>query len=70
MIRKMHEFLIEADVTVEEWMDACNLLVKAGQISSDSRNEVVLITDVFGIESLVGGSAKPTMWWGCKSLML
>lgn len=54
MIRKIHEFLIEADVTVEEWMAACNLMVQAGKVSSDQRNEVVLVTDVFGIESLVG----------------
>jgi catechol 1,2-dioxygenase len=49
----MHEFLIEADVTTEEWMDACNLLIAAGKVSSDKRNEMVLVTDVFGIESLV-----------------
>lgn len=54
MIRKIHEFLIEADITVEEWMAACNLMVQAGKVSSDARNEVVLVTDVFGIESLVG----------------
>lgn len=57
MIRKMHEFLVEADVTVEEWMAACNLIVQAGKVSSEQRNEVVLITDIFGIESLVGGHA-------------
>lgn len=54
MIRKMHEFLVEADVTVEEWMAACNLMVQAGKVSSEQRNEVVLVTDIFGIESLVG----------------
>lgn len=53
LIRKIHEFLIEADVTTEEWLAACNMLVQAGQVSSDKRNEVVLVTDVLGIESLV-----------------
>ncbi|BEI80365.1 hypothetical protein CcaverHIS002_0108940 [Cutaneotrichosporon cavernicola] len=53
LIRKVHEFLIEADVTTEEWLAACNLLVEAGQVSSDKRNEVVLVTDILGIESLV-----------------
>ncbi|KAL7003919.1 Catechol dioxygenase N terminus [Cystobasidiomycetes sp. EMM_F5] len=52
MIRKIHEFLIEADISMEEWMAACNLMVAAGKVSSDARNEVVLVTDVFGIESL------------------
>jgi catechol 1,2-dioxygenase len=58
LIRKIHEFLIEADVSVEEWMSACNLMVQAGKISNDQRNEVVLVTDIFGIESLVGKSTS------------
>ena len=49
----MHEFLIEADVTTEEWLAACTMLNAAGKVSSDKRDEMVLITDVFGIESLV-----------------
>jgi catechol 1,2-dioxygenase len=53
LIRKLHEFLIEADITSEEWLAACNLLVQAGQVSSEKRNEVVLVTDVLGVESLV-----------------
>lgn len=53
LIRKAHEAMIEADITTDEWLAACNLLVKAGQFSSDKRNEVVLVTDVLGIESLV-----------------
>lgn len=61
MIRKIHEFLIEADVSVEEWMSACNLMVQAGKVSNEQRNEVVLVTDIFGIESLVGkeNSGRP-----------
>jgi len=53
LIRKLHEFCIEADVTVEEWMETCNLVVQAGQMSSSMRNEIILMTDVLGIESLV-----------------
>lgn len=49
----MHEFLIEADITSEEWLQACNMLNAAGKVSSEKRNEMVLVTDVFGIESLV-----------------
>lgn len=55
LIKKMHEFCIEADVTLEEWMAACNLLAGAGQVTTPDRHEVVLCSDVFGIESLVGG---------------
>jgi catechol 1,2-dioxygenase len=53
LIRKLHEFLVEADITSEEWLATCNLLVQAGQVSSEKRNEVVLVSDVLGVESLV-----------------
>ncbi len=59
MIRKLHEFCVEADVTLDEWMATCNFLVGAGQTSSDARNEVVLVSDVLGVESLVG--ARPSL---------
>lgn len=39
-------------MTIEEWLQACNLLVEAGKMSSEKRNEVVLCTDVLGVESL------------------
>jgi len=32
---------------------ACDLLIEAGKISSDKRNEMVLISDVLGVETLV-----------------
>ena len=32
---------------------ACDLIVEAGQVSSDKRNEVILCQDVLGVESLV-----------------
>lgn len=35
-------------------MAACNLLAGAGKVTTEQRHEVVLVTDVFGIESLVG----------------
>jgi hypothetical protein len=60
LIRKMHEFCVEADVTMDEWMATCNFLVGAGQASNEARNEVVLASDVLGIESLVGQSAVQT----------
>lgn len=52
-MRKLHEFLIEADVTSEELLAACDFLVRAGQNSNEKRNEVLLVTDIFGVESLV-----------------
>lgn len=36
MIRKLHEAVIEADMTFPEWLQMCNLLVDAGKMSSVS----------------------------------
>ena len=35
-------------------MAGCQLLNEAGKVSSDKRDEMVLVTDVLGVESLVG----------------
>ncbi|KAJ9112244.1 hypothetical protein QFC22_006328 [Naganishia vaughanmartiniae] len=53
LIKKLHEFIVEADVTVEEWLAACALLVEAGQVTTEQRDEMVLVSDVLGVESLV-----------------
>jgi catechol 1,2-dioxygenase len=53
LIRHMHDFAREVNLTTAEWMAACDLMVRAGHMSDNKRNEVVLVTDVFGLESLV-----------------
>ncbi|KAM0750650.1 aromatic compound dioxygenase [Meredithblackwellia eburnea MCA 4105] len=53
LIQKLHEAVIETGLTVEEWLACCDLLIEAGKVSSDKRNEMVLVTDVLGVESLV-----------------
>ena len=50
--RHMHDFFREVNLTTEEYLAACDFMVRAGHMSDDKRNEVVLLTDVFGLESL------------------
>lgn len=33
--------IVEAEVTVDEWLEACDLLIEAGKVSSEKRNEMV-----------------------------
>lgn len=54
LLRKLHEAVVETGLTNAEWLAACALLIEAGKVSSDTRNELVLISDVLGVESLVG----------------
>ncbi|GAA5870803.1 hypothetical protein JCM8547_001712 [Rhodosporidiobolus lusitaniae] len=53
LLKHLHAAIIEAEMTVEEWLQACDLLIEAGKMSSDKRNEMILVTDVLGVESLV-----------------
>jgi hypothetical protein len=34
-------------------VETCELLIEAGKVSSEKRNEMVLFTDVLGVESLL-----------------
>jgi catechol 1,2-dioxygenase len=51
LIRHLHEFTIETQLTTDEWMLGVNTLNWAGQMSNDKRNEGQLMCDVIGIES-------------------
>jgi len=53
LIRHMHDFCMEVDLTFEEWFAACEFLRRAGDISDEKRNEFILISDILGVEVLV-----------------
>ncbi|PYI07308.1 aromatic compound dioxygenase [Aspergillus sclerotiicarbonarius CBS 121057] len=53
LIRHVHDFARENELTVDEWMAGVKLLNWAGQMSDDKRNEGQLVCDVIGLESLV-----------------
>lgn len=51
LIRHLHEFAIETQLTTDEWMLGVNALNWAGQMSNEKRNEGQLMCDVLGLES-------------------
>ena len=51
LIRHLHEFTIETQLTTDEWMLGVNAINWAGQMSDGKRNEGQLMCDVIGIES-------------------
>ena len=53
LIRHMHDFAREVKLTTPEYLAACDFVVRIGQISDEKRNEGILASDVFGLESLV-----------------
>ncbi|OJJ86884.1 intradiol ring-cleavage dioxygenase [Aspergillus glaucus CBS 516.65] len=53
LIRHVHDFARETNLTVDEWMTGVKMMNWAGQMSDDKRNEGQLLCDVIGLESLV-----------------
>jgi hydroxyquinol 1,2-dioxygenase len=53
MIKHLHAFIREAKLTEEEFQQACNFIVRLGQKSNASHNEVVLMAGSVGASSLV-----------------
>lgn len=57
LMKHLHLFAREVQLTTDEWLGACDLLIRSGQMSDDRRNELILISDVLGLESLVDSMA-------------
>jgi len=53
LIKHLHDFAREIELTVDEWTEGVALMNWAGQMSNDRRNEGQLVCDVVGLESLV-----------------
>lgn len=53
LVRHLHAFAREVDLTHEEWNAGITFLEKTGAISNAERHEFVLLSDVLGLSSLV-----------------
>lgn len=51
LIRHIHDFAREVDLTTDEWMAGVRFVNSIGQISTPIRNEGQRISDVLGLES-------------------
>ncbi|MGE0060139.1 MAG: intradiol ring-cleavage dioxygenase [Dehalococcoidia bacterium] len=53
LVRHLHDFVRENEITLEEWRAGIDFLTKTGQKSDDKRQEFILLSDVFGVSILV-----------------
>jgi catechol 1,2-dioxygenase len=51
LIKHIHDFARENELTVDEWMMGVNMMNEAGKMSDEKRNEGQLMCDVIGLES-------------------
>lgn len=53
LIRHLHGFVREVELTEEEWFEAIKFLTATGQKCDDKRQEFILLSDVLGVSMLV-----------------
>ncbi|ALG11768.1 maleylacetate reductase and hydroxyquinol 1,2-dioxygenase domain-containing protein [Kibdelosporangium phytohabitans] len=53
LVRTMHSYVLRNDLTEAEWMHAVTFLTRTGQISGDTRQEFILLSDTLGVSSVV-----------------
>jgi catechol 1,2-dioxygenase len=51
LIRHVHDFAREVNLTTDEWMAAVQLINESGKMSNEKRNETQLLCDIIGLES-------------------
>src|SRR3546814_5540205 len=49
LVRHLHAFAREVDLTHAEWLDGCRFLYEAGRHSDERRNEFILLSDILAI---------------------
>jgi protocatechuate 3,4-dioxygenase beta subunit len=53
LIKHLHGFVKEVELSEAEWKIAIDFLTRTGQICSDQRQEYILLSDVLGVSMLV-----------------
>ena len=53
LIRHLHAFAREVELTPDEWMAAMEFLVRVGETTKTDRNEFILASDTLGVSALV-----------------
>jgi len=69
LVRHVHDFVREVELTEEEWKFAIDYLTRTGRPMPDGRQEFILLSDTLGVSALVdainhrvpGGATETTM---------
>lgn len=70
LVKHLHGFINETNLTTEEWMDAIQFLTKVGQKCTPIRQEFILLSDVVGASALVDALNHPPVGTATPSTVL
>ncbi len=60
LVRHLHDFARDIQLTEAEWGEGIRFLTDAGHITNDTRQEFILLSDVLGLSTLVTAQNHPT----------
>jgi len=58
-VRHLHDFVRDVRPTFDEWLAVIQFLTRVGQISDETRQEFILLSDIFGVSMLVDAINHP-----------
>ncbi|KAH8799676.1 Intradiol ring-cleavage dioxygenase [Xylogone sp. PMI_703] len=70
LVKAAHDFIRDVELQFDEWEMAWQYLTKVGQISTDVRHEMVLLSDILGISALVDSISYPRVPGSTESSIL
>lgn len=70
LVTHLHDFARETRLSTDEWTSAIAFLIACGQISTDVRNEFILLSDVLGLSLLVDNINHPKPPGGTEGSVL
>jgi Catechol dioxygenase N terminus len=59
LVRHLHDFVRDVELTFDEWVYAIHYLTRTGHICSDVRQEFILLSDTFQTTGLSGRCSRP-----------
>ncbi|KAG9689210.1 aromatic compound dioxygenase, partial [Aureobasidium melanogenum] len=59
LVSHLHDFARETRLSTDEWMTGLDFLTDVGQISTDLRREMILLSDTLGLSALVDSIDHP-----------
>jgi hydroxyquinol 1,2-dioxygenase len=70
LVKHLHAFASEVNLTEDEWLQAINILTATGHITDDKRQEFILWSDALGMSMLVDALAHPNASGATESTVL
>ena len=70
LVRHLHGFVKDVNLTHDEFIGACQYLARAGHVCSDKRQEFILLADILGVEVLVDMISNPVSGTESESTVL